>query len=119
MLGNNSLNRTLPYKIIDLSNFEQEILQAEKPVLVLSIQQGSEVQEELTILESVGQMYGNAIKVCLLKEEFISAFNEKFHIIGSPTYLLFGGGREKNRILGAADLKRLTELLLAAYPNLR
>ena len=113
-----SLIHPAKFKVIGFNNFESEIGEKTKPVLVLFIHWEGESQEQIGIIETLSNRYGEAIKMCLLEEEFIGPFSEKFGVKGSPTYLLFVRGQEKGRMLGRADLKTLQKFLLETVPSL-
>ncbi|MCX5914272.1 MAG: hypothetical protein NTV04_20350 [Deltaproteobacteria bacterium] len=105
-------------EMIGFNNFEAAIGEEAKPVLILSMHLNGESRKEMGIIETISKKYAKAIKVCLLKEEFIGPFSEKFGVKGSPTYLLFVRGQEKGRMLGRADLKTLENFLLETVPSL-
>lgn len=97
--------------LINANNFQKEIIKEKKPVLVLCMHQSAEFQEQITIIQNIPKSFNNEIKVCVLKEEFIGAFSQEFHIEGTPTFLIFVGGEEKDRKLGFADIDSLIVFL--------
>jgi thioredoxin-like negative regulator of GroEL len=106
------------FKEIGFNNFEQEIGKGAKPILVLCMHWNGEPQEQVRIIEMISKKYAKDIKVGLLEEEFIAPFSEKFGVTGSPTYILFVGGRERGRMLGRADPKTLENFLMETIPSL-
>jgi len=96
---------------IGLDNFQKEVLEENRPVLVLCMRRDCEFQKQMDTIGCLSTTYGEKLKVCLLEEEFISAFKEKFDVKGTPTLLIFAGGIEKARMLGQVEHKALKEFL--------
>jgi thiol-disulfide isomerase/thioredoxin len=115
LVANNDENEFLGSKniigSIGLDQFEEKVLKEVYPVLVLCLYHESEFQEQIRIIEEIYQTYVQKMKVYLLEEEALGAFNEKFAVKGTPTFLLFINGNEKGRILGRADSKVLNDFL--------
>jgi len=97
--------------LVGLDNFQKEVLEESRPVLVLCMHWNSEFQEQIDIIECMCRTYGERLKTCLMDEELIGAFKEKFDIKGTPTFMIFNGGKEKGRMLGKTDLKGLDDFL--------
>ena len=96
---------------IGLDEFEEKVLKETGPVLVLCMHQGSEFQEQIRAIEDIDRTYVARVKVYLLEDEALRAFKERFAVKGTPTFLLFGKGSEKGRILGRVDSKNLNDFL--------
>jgi len=90
---------------IGADNFVREVLEERRPVLVLCMLRDSEFQEQIAIIEGTCRSYGERLKACLIEEEFIGAFKEKFNVKGTPTFMIFIGGTEEGRNLGQAEEK--------------
>jgi thioredoxin-like negative regulator of GroEL len=91
--------------------FEQNIIQSEKPVLLLCIHSGTELTGQLALLKELSVSYDETIAVHILAVEFVPAFMERFGVTGTPTFFIFDKGEEKGRLLGHADLARLNQFL--------
>ena len=104
-------NKSLPYSLIGLDNLEEEILKEKRPVLLLCMPRDETFQVQINILAALAERRSGTLKVCLLEEEFLSAFSRNFNLKGTPTYIIFINGREKDRLLGHADEDTLAEFL--------
>jgi thioredoxin-like negative regulator of GroEL len=104
-------------KSLGLENFHKEVLEERGPVLVLCMHWGPEFQEQIDIIEGMHRTYGERLKACLVEEEFLLAFKEKFDVKGTPTFMMFIGGAEKGRMLGRADQKALEDFLSQILPR--
>ncbi len=99
------------FTLVGLENFDSEVTEEEKAVLLVYISCGSESREQLKMLEYVARIYGGVLKVCLLEEGSVEPFRETLGIEGGPTFLLFYGGAEKDRMLGRADYESLEHFI--------
>lgn len=93
-------------------NFEQQVLQADKPVLVdfwatwcMPCRMIAPVVEELAEAY-VGKAYVGKVNV---DEEGELAM--RYHVSSIPTLILFQGGKEKERLVGVQSKETLEELL--------
>lgn len=102
--GRKSSEKMATIHSIGLEDFEQEVLHAPLPVLVLCMHPDPEFQGQLEVIaDTCGATEGNNLKVCLLKEESVGVFGETYGVGGTPTFLLFKDGKEMNRLLGQAE----------------
>ncbi|MBW2663215.1 MAG: hypothetical protein JRD93_14785 [Deltaproteobacteria bacterium] len=99
---------------IGADNFDSEILSEKRPVLLAYIRRDYEYKNQIEILESVSKEYGDAIKVCLLDENFTRAY-KNLGIEGDPTFIGYYKGNEKGRILGKADRETLISFVLRIF----
>lgn len=99
---------------IGTDNFDSEILSEKRPVLLAYIRRDYEYKNQIEILKSVSNKYGDAIKVCLLDENFVRAY-KNLEIKGDPTFIGFYEGNEKGRILGKADTETLISFVLIIF----
>ncbi|SDI37939.1 thioredoxin family protein [Alteribacillus bidgolensis] len=99
---------------VNKRNFEEEVLQAENPVIVDFW--GPSCQPCLKLMpdvEDLAEEYGDQVKMVKLN----SAENRKVcinhRVMGLPTFLLFKDGKEVNRISGGEltkeDIKNLID----------
>ena len=98
-------------RFIRSESFEQEVIAEKKPVLLLCMPRDEEFPQQLEVIEDIARRYGNDLKVGVLEEEFIGAFKENYGIVGTPTFLVLVGGKEKTRWLGLADPETLSDLI--------
>lgn len=97
---------------IGLEDFEKQVIQENRPVLLLCAYRDLDYQKQLDIMEGIYNSYGEGLVMCVLEEEFIKVFMERYNIKGTPTFLIFVGGCEKGRMLGQADPERLRDFVL-------
>ncbi len=106
-------------RLVGVQDFDKEVLDARVPVLVLCMHPDSEIDRQIEVVKTVtAEAYTDRLNVCLLQEECVGVFREKYGVGGTPTFLLFSGGRERNRLLGQVDPEILREFLsrtLACY----
>lgn len=107
----NSSRKTTSIFSIGLEDFEKEVLGEERAVLLLCMYRDTEFQRQIEIIEVLRNIYAEKLRACVLKEEFIEVFMERYSIKGTPTFLIFIGGREKGRMLGQASLETLRDFL--------
>ncbi len=108
---NVSLSKHDPVMLIGSENFKKEVIEEEKPVLMLCILRSTGFYEQIDVLKNISMDNSEMLKGCMLEEEFVRAFSKKFRIRGTPTFLLFNKGKENGRMLGHADLESLTEFV--------
>ncbi|GAF80641.1 unnamed protein product, partial [marine sediment metagenome] len=107
-----SSGRKASIRSIGLEDFEKEVLKERIPVLVLCMHRDPDFHGQIEVIERVtAKTYGDRLKVCLLEEESVGVFMEKYGVGGTPTFLIFTGGREMSRLLGQAEPGILKEFL--------
>jgi thioredoxin-like negative regulator of GroEL len=106
----------VPMISIGVDNFQKEVLEESSPVLVLCMRRDSEFQEQIEVILSTCNSYGENLKICIIEEECIETLKENFGVEGTPTFLIFTGGLEKGRMLGQAEQKTLEDLLSRTLP---
>ncbi len=98
--------------LIRPDNFMDEVLSAGKPVLLLCMPRDDDFSSQLKLMEDISVKYNSWLKVGLLAESFTESFKQKFDIAGTPTFVIFLEGQEKNRMLGLADCQTLESFVL-------
>jgi len=106
-------------KLIGVYNFETEIIEERKPVFLACVDQNAKFEKQKEVINRISKIYGEALKVCLLEEGFIGTFRDRFNIHGTPTFLIFVEGKEKERILGQADQETLKSFIAQSLPGFR
>ena len=96
---------------IGLNEFEEKVFKEIKPVLLLCIQQDSEFQNHLRVIEDIYRTFAEGVKIYLLEEGALRIFMKKFAVKGTPTFLLFLNGSEKGRLLGQKSSEELSYFL--------
>ena len=83
---------------LTVENFEQEVLQAEKPVLVDFY--ADEIAEE-----------ESEIKVCNINIDQAMEIAQKYRVMSIPTFIAFKNGEEAGRQIGAVSKGELLSLI--------
>ncbi len=99
-------------RFIGPENFEKEVITEKKSFLLLVMPPGSEFPKQVEIIEETERKHGPELKAGLVHEDFIEKFKEKYRISGTPTFLFFLRGKEKDRLLGLANRETLTSFIL-------
>ena len=96
---------------LTVENFEQEVLQAEKPVLVDfyadwcgPCKMMSPVVDEIAEEES-------GIKVCNINIDQAMEIAQKYRVMSIPTFIAFKNGEEAGRQIGAVSKGELLSLI--------
>lgn len=114
--NNKRLSESMVTKV-GADNFESEVVNEWRPVLLACLHLSPDFKQQVEALKGLSKISGEALKVCLLDMDCIGAFREKLGIAGTPTYLILHRGKEKGRMLGQTDRKRLTAFVLKTLPQ--
>ena len=74
-------------------------------------QADGEGSEQMAVLRQVTQNLWERLDIRLCIADEHPWFTERYHIVGTPTYLLFKGGREVRRLLGKTDVEGLLSFI--------
>jgi thioredoxin-like negative regulator of GroEL len=97
--------------LIRSNNFEQEVIMENRPLLLLCMLRSEGFTEQLEVVEAIARKYSGKLKVAYLHEQYIETFSRNYNVIGTPTFLILLQGKEKDRLLGVADDKMLSDLI--------
>ena len=108
-------------KELSESNFEQVVLQSEKPVLVdFWAEWCGPCRALAPIVEAIAEQYAGAARVVKLNVDDHPSVVPRYRIQAIPTLILFQNGEEKDRIIGAASkdaIARAIEARMGAVLN--
>ena len=94
------------------SNFEQDVLGAEQPVLVdFWAEWCAPCRMLAPTVDAVAEKYAGSARVVKLNVDHNPAVSQKYGIKGIPTLILFKGGREEERIVGATSKDAISRLI--------
>jgi thioredoxin 1 len=94
------------------SSFEQDVLQAELPVLVDFWADWCAPCKALTpTVEAVAEKYAASARVVKMNVDDNPQVSQRYGIRGLPTLILFKGGSEADRIVGAVNKDALSRLI--------
>lgn len=101
-------------KIVNVTDetFEQEVLQAESPVLVdFWAPWCGPCKMIAPVLEELSESYGDKIKICKVDVDVNKETPAKFNIRGIPTLSIFKNGNAEGTKVGALSRAQLTDFI--------
>lgn len=97
---------------VDDSNFENEVLKSEVPVLVdFTATWCGPCQRQTPIVEKFAAEQGTTVKVCKIDIDDAPSVTAKLGVRSVPSLMLFSGGERLETKVGLTSLKDLNELL--------
>lgn len=98
--------------IVTDETFEEEVLQAEGPVLVdFWAPWCGPCKMIAPLLEELAGTYGEKIKICKVDVDSNKETPTKFNIRGIPTLSIFKGGNAESTKVGALSRAQLTDFI--------
>lgn len=92
--------------------FEQEVLQADAPVLVdFWAPWCGPCKMIAPLLEELSDVYGEKIKICKIDVDTNKETPAKFNVRGIPTLTFFKGGNAESTKVGALSRAQLTDFI--------
>ncbi|MGB8511021.1 MAG: thioredoxin [Pyrinomonadaceae bacterium] len=92
--------------------FEKEVLQSDKPVLVdFWAEWCAPCRMLAPTVEAVAEQYAGEVSVVKLNVDESPSISQRYGIKGIPTLILFKGGKEEERIVGATSKENISRLL--------
>jgi thioredoxin 1 len=99
-------------KELNEAEFEDLVLQSEKPVLVDFWAPWCAPCRAMTpAVEAVAQKWGQDATVVKINVDDNPSVSARYNIRGIPTVILFRDGKEANRIVGLASQEQLSQLV--------
>ncbi len=100
---------------VNEQNFEEEVLKADKPVLVdFHAAWCGPCQQQTPILEKWGQQHADEVKVVGLDVDSASGIASQYGVMSIPTLIVFKDGNEAARAVGLQNEGALDNLLQKA-----
>ena len=97
---------------VNQENFNQEVLEAKVPVLVEFYSDSCVPCKQMSpILGDLEDEYEGKLKIAKVNVNFDLKLAENYLVMGSPTFLFFKNGEEKNRLRGITKKPELIEMI--------
>lgn len=97
--------------VID-SSFEKEVLQSEKPVLVdFWAEWCAPCRMLAPTIDAIAEQFGETAAVVKVNVDDNSATAQRYGIKGIPTLILFSGGKEVERVVGATSKESISRMI--------
>ena len=94
------------------SSFEQDVLGAQQPVLVdFWAEWCAPCRMLAPTVEAVAEKYVGRARVVKINVDFNPTVSQKYGIKGIPTLILFKGGKEEERIVGATSRDAIARII--------
>ena len=94
------------------SSFEHEVLESEKPVLVdFWAPWCAPCRMLAPTVEAIAEQYSDNAGVVKLNVDENPSTAEAFRVRGIPTLILFSGGKEVERVIGAASKESISRMI--------
>ncbi len=98
---------------VDDSNFESEVLESPLPVLVdFFATWCGPCRMIAPVVEEIAREHLGRLKVCKLDIESGPASASRYGVLSVPTLILFKGGKELDRIVGAVPRSAIEKVVL-------
>ncbi|HEX8852293.1 MAG TPA: thioredoxin [Pyrinomonadaceae bacterium] len=94
------------------SNFESDVLQADKPVLVdFWAPWCAPCRMLAPIVDAVAEKYAESARVVKLNVDENPGVSQRYGIKGIPTLILFKNGKEEERVVGATSKDAISRMI--------
>src|ERR671932_390110 len=94
------------------SSFEQDVLQSNAPVLVDFWAEWCAPCRALTpTVDAVAEKYAGNARVVKLNVDENPSISQRYGIKGIPTLILFKGGKEEERVVGATSKEAISRMI--------
>jgi thioredoxin 1 len=100
--------------VTDVSDgsFEKDVLQSDKPVLVdFWAAWCAPCRMLAPTVEAVAEQYSSKARVVKLNVDDNPSISQRYGIKGIPTLILFKGGKEEERVVGATSKEAIARMI--------
>lgn len=98
-------------KTIEPQAFDVELQSSHEPFLVAFLKRNERFREQSKALDGASKDFADKIRCYLYDADYLDTAMERFMVKGTPTFLLFSGGREVDRLIGESDRETLDEFI--------
>lgn len=94
------------------NNFESDVLQSDRPVLVdFWAQWCAPCRMLAPTVEAVAEKYADSARVVKLNVDDNPGISQRYGIKGIPTLILFKNGKEEERVVGATSKEAISRMI--------
>jgi thioredoxin-like negative regulator of GroEL len=97
-------------KNIEPQDFDLE-LRGGQPFLVAFLKKNERFRAQIRVLNDAESQHAGRLNCYLYAEDYLDTAMQRFTVKGTPTFLLFSGGREVDRLIGESDRETLDEFI--------
>jgi hypothetical protein len=105
-------------KIIEPQAIDIELQSGGGPLLVAFLKRNEKYTSQVAVLEAACKAHGESVRCFLYNADYLDTATDRFAVKGTPTFLVFHGGREVNRLIGESDGPTLDEFIDASMKKL-
>lgn len=98
-------------KIVEPHAFEIELHSSNALMLVAFLKRNEGFSLQSQALEQVLRRHPSRVRGFLFDADYLDAAMQRYMIKGTPTFLLFSGGHEVDRLIGASDSDTLEDFI--------
>jgi thioredoxin-like negative regulator of GroEL len=98
-------------KTIKPQAFEVELHGGGQPFLVAFLKRNERFRDQSRVLDEACRPYADSLNCYLYAQDYLDTAMQRFLVKGTPTFLLFSGGREVDRLIGESDPETLDEFI--------
>ncbi|WP_285907607.1 thioredoxin family protein [Pseudodesulfovibrio pelocollis] len=101
-------------KTIKPQAFELELRSGTRPFLVAFLKRNDRFREQAQLLDNASRRHADRLDCYLYSQDYLDTAMQRFLVKGTPSFLLFSGGREVDRLIGESDPETMDEFILAS-----
>jgi thioredoxin-like negative regulator of GroEL len=92
--------------LVDMAHFTSRVRNESQPVLLACLDRPAPEDSQVRPLRALARERRD-LEVWVLDRDSLQEFKGRFQVRGTPTYLLFQNGQERDRLLGLAETTEL------------
>lgn len=97
-------------KTITPQEFDLE-LHGVQPFLLAFLKRNERFRAQSRALDEAARRHARSLSCYIYSQDYLDTGMQRFVIKGTPTFLLFSGGREVDRLIGDSDPETLDEFI--------
>lgn len=102
------------FKTIEPQAFELELTSSPEPFLVAFLRRNERFRTQTDALDGASEDFADSLRCYLFDADYLDTAMDRYKVKGTPTYLMFSGGQEVDRLIGETDRETLDEFIANA-----